>query len=320
MSKKIVFVGPPGVGKTTLRKIFFEFESAEHLLQFAINPTYGIESIVLNFGQDIGVFDLAGQENEKWFETEEKEVFLGTTNIIIVVDASDSVETILEFSRKVLDIRKELAPDSMIYLLVHKIDLVDSGELENKKSRIFEQLMDNFKIKIEFTSVKRSHILESITVFQNIVNATLEEEIPFEKLDYDLINDVLTFFSLFRSKTLFNEKTLTKICGFNRERFAEIVNILCNRQYLKIQEVNGEKVFKLTLEKKTDFINLLENFSREKFSKLEEKYRRLNIPEGVKVPPFIGFIIADNIGRTLLSVEQKKGDFIRYLGLDKDDE
>jgi predicted transcriptional regulator len=175
-------------------------------------------------------------------------------------------------------------------------------------------------ITIKFTSVMKPNILGSITVFQNIVKATLEEEIPFEKLDYDLINDVLTFFSFFRSKTQFRYKTLSKISGFNQERFQEIVKLLVDRNFLEVSEKEGNKIFSLTMDKKTNFIEILEKYSREKFSKLEEKYTRLRIPDDARVPPFIGFIIADNIGRTLLVVEHEDGDFIKYLGLDKDDE
>ncbi|MHA1369439.1 MAG: hypothetical protein ACTSRA_07000, partial [Promethearchaeota archaeon] len=75
MSKKIIFIGPPGAGKTTLRKIFFEYEFADKLLKHDLEPTYGLESIIVDYGEKIGVFDLAGQENEKWFGSEYEDIF-----------------------------------------------------------------------------------------------------------------------------------------------------------------------------------------------------------------------------------------------------
>ncbi|MFX1594138.1 MAG: Rab family GTPase, partial [Promethearchaeota archaeon] len=81
MSKKIIFVGPPGAGKTTLRKIFFEGESSTKLLEYALEPTYGEESLILRLpglNQNVGIFDLAGQENERWLDTAEKSIFYGT--------------------------------------------------------------------------------------------------------------------------------------------------------------------------------------------------------------------------------------------------
>ena len=76
MSQKIIFIGPPGVGKTTLRRVFFEGESSRKLLEYAIEPTYGKETLILDFSQSIGIFDLAGQENERWLDSEEKNVFV----------------------------------------------------------------------------------------------------------------------------------------------------------------------------------------------------------------------------------------------------
>ena len=83
MSKKVIFVGPSGAGKTTLRKIFFEGENASKLLEYALEPTYGEESLILRLpglNKDVGVFDLAGQENHRWLESEDKSIFIDTNN------------------------------------------------------------------------------------------------------------------------------------------------------------------------------------------------------------------------------------------------
>ena len=132
----MVFVGPAGAGKTTLRKIFFEYEIAEHLLDTPLDPTYGVESIVLRLGQNIGVFDLAGQENEKWLNGEDKEIFLEATIIIIVVEATSGILDIENFVNKVIQVRDETCHDALIYLLVHKIDLVSNNDLDNVKNLI----------------------------------------------------------------------------------------------------------------------------------------------------------------------------------------
>ena len=79
MSKKIIFIGPSGAGKTTIRKIFFEGENSKKLLEYALEPTYGEESLILRLpglNEDIGIFDLAGQENHRWLETNENEIFI----------------------------------------------------------------------------------------------------------------------------------------------------------------------------------------------------------------------------------------------------
>ena len=67
MSHKIILVGPPEGGKTTLRKIFFEGENSSRILEYTLEPTRGYESILLDLRKKIGIFDLGGQENQRWF-------------------------------------------------------------------------------------------------------------------------------------------------------------------------------------------------------------------------------------------------------------
>ena len=47
-------------------KIFFEGESSSKLLEYALDPTYGEESLILRLpglNEDVGIFDLAGQDS-----------------------------------------------------------------------------------------------------------------------------------------------------------------------------------------------------------------------------------------------------------------
>ena len=125
MGKKIIIVGPPGTGKTTLRKTFFEGESSTHLLEYSLDPTHGQESLLLKLKEDIGIFDLAGQENQRWFESDEKIIFTNSKVILVVIDANTPTNVILEFIMKILEIRSSLTQTSMIYELIHKIDLID---------------------------------------------------------------------------------------------------------------------------------------------------------------------------------------------------
>ena len=107
MTKKIIFVGPPGAGKTTLRKIFFEGESSTKLLEYALEPTFGEESLILRLpglSQDVGIFDLAGQENERWLNTDEKAIFCDSKLILVIIDISTNFDDITAFIKKVIEI------------------------------------------------------------------------------------------------------------------------------------------------------------------------------------------------------------------------
>lgn len=161
MAKKVIFVGPSGAGKTTLRKIFFEGENASKLLEYALEPTYGEESLILRLhglNEDVGVFDLAGQENQRWLESEDKSIFSETEVILIFIDITADFDFILDFIRKVIAIRKEITPDSFIYVLMHKIDLVGHKKIRDIRTGIRSSFPKEKGIKILFTSLKKQYI------------------------------------------------------------------------------------------------------------------------------------------------------------------
>ncbi|MHA1793426.1 MAG: hypothetical protein ACTSVI_12320 [Promethearchaeota archaeon] len=313
--EKLIFVGPPGVGKTTLRKVFFEFESAEELLEFALDPTYGIESIVLNFGQKIGVFDLSGQENDKWLDTEEKEVFYGSTYILCVVDVNMSSSEMVQFANKVCDLRREICPDSMIYFLVHKIDLISRDELKNLKERLVHDLDERNKFKMEFTSIKRRYFLHTLIIFREIIKAALNDEIPYEKLDYGFIRAIIAFLNQFKNADKLSYLFIKENLLFSESRIQEIIQFLKLKNFLKISGNGDDMLLELTIHNKGDFLEQINRYSNERLVELEKKYfKKMGLPE-IDAPPFIGMILADDIGRALSVVETSKGAFNRYLNV-----
>ena len=105
MSKKVIIVAPSGAGKTTLRKVFFEGENSKKLMEYALEPTYGEESLIFRLpglNEDLGIFDLAGQENERWLNSEEKSIFYDAKIILVVIDIKSELDFIVSFIRKIL--------------------------------------------------------------------------------------------------------------------------------------------------------------------------------------------------------------------------
>ncbi|HME50864.1 MAG TPA: Rab family GTPase [Candidatus Lokiarchaeia archaeon] len=316
MSKKIIFVGPPGVGKTTLRKIFFEYESAEQLLQYALDPTYGAESIVLNLGQKIGVFDLAGQENEKWLDGEERDVFEGTTHIIVVIDATSTIDDIVEFTSKVVQVREEICPDSLIFLLVHKIDLLTEAEVKEKKRKLYAHLSMIQKIKIEFTSIVREHFLKTLVVFREIIKATLGEEIPIETVDATLLKDILLVLNQFKDKTKIDRDMIQHELNLQKQRLSEILEILESKQLIHVSESeDGVTEIGLAMDLGKELIAVINTFLKEKLGIIQQDLIAVEIKSD-EAPPFIGFLVADESGRTLMSTEERDGAFHDFLGMD----
>ena len=315
MSKKIIFVGPPGVGKTTLRKIFFEYESAEQLMKYALDPTYGAESIVLNLGQKVGIFDLAGQENEKWLNSNESEIFINTTYIITVVEVSSSIDSILNFINRVVKVRETFCPQALILLLVHKIDLIDESMLKDTKAKLSVVLRDIKKIKIEYTSINKAYFLKTLVVFKNIIKASLDEEIPMENVDISLIKDAMTILQQFQDKKIISFDVLKQSVNLPGARFDETVEDLENKKYIEIcRSKDGKKEVKFIFEKGIGFITAISAYFKNKLGIVEQSLERGVISD--KEPPqFIGFLLGDADGRTLFTVECEDGVFRRFLGI-----
>jgi small GTP-binding protein len=316
MSKKIIFVGPPGVGKTTLRKIFFEYESAEQLREYSLDPTYGAESIVLNLGQKIGVFDLAGQENEKWLSGSESDVFQEATQIIIVVDGTSSFEEIVEFTNKVVNIRNAMCASAMIFLLVNKIDLLPDDQIKVKKQKIYARLSKTRKIKIEFTSIMKTYFLNTLIVFRDIIKATLAEEIPVESIDLTLLKDILLVLNQFKDKNKIDRVKIEQALKLSNSRLTEILEILESKQFIFIsRSETGDEEINLAEEIGKKLIRVITTYSKERLGIIQQDFIPKNIcPE--MAPPFIGFLLADESGRTIIVAEGRED---ALLGMDNID-
>ena len=107
-NRKIVFVGPSGSGKTTLKNVFFDMANPLKLLETSLEPTRGINSRLYSlFDLKLGVFDLAGQENQEWFN-KDKEIFSDSQVVICVLDINSYLKKIFEFLENFIRILKDL--------------------------------------------------------------------------------------------------------------------------------------------------------------------------------------------------------------------
>ncbi len=107
-NKKIILTGPPGTGKTTIKKEYLEMANPIKLLERSLDPTRGVETSTFSlFKLKIGVCDLAGQENKNWF-SRSKDIFNDSSIIICVFDVKNSLKEIIEFTMNLLKIKKEV--------------------------------------------------------------------------------------------------------------------------------------------------------------------------------------------------------------------
>ncbi len=301
MSPKIVFFGPPNAGKTTLRKIFFEQEEPEQLIINPLEPTQGIDRLILNYEEKIGVFDLAGQQYRRWLETEDKEVFKKTDVIVCVVSVDPFIDknilsrkglsdAIFNNLRELIKIKKHFNLNSIIFLLIHKIDLLDDftkdfEELRINLSVIFaeKEISNLFKknqLMVRFTSIVQDHLPKTYSVFSDILRTSLRMETTTQ-IDYNLLEK---FIDTLHNTTDYLEMEEDKIIGLNKE---------------------GKKIIK----------NILDEYKVE-ISTIERDLIKSPIEEPLRDHPFLGFSIYENEqGLFIYSAEVFEGLFQNYLNM-----
>ncbi|MFX1593462.1 MAG: ADP-ribosylation factor-like protein [Promethearchaeota archaeon] len=181
--KKIILVGPPGVGKTTLQNVYFEHKSPSSLLKDPLHPSRGINSrIYTTCNIDLGVFDLAGQENEIWFSDKGKIVFSQSNIIICVFDIRNSLESIIRFLINIYKLKKELHLHSCkIIAFLHKIDLRSYSYVCSKLKTIQKfikiQHPRGRDFEIYSTSITRNNFYNTFYILSEILNIIFKKNI-----------------------------------------------------------------------------------------------------------------------------------------------
>ncbi len=235
LTKKIVIIGPAGTGKTTLKKVFFEMVNPLELLEKSLDPTKGIESIVYSFFDlDFAVFDLAGQENNIWFD-KDKDIFINSNIIICVLDINSYLKDIIKFLNNLITLYNKMKLiDIEIVILLHKIDLIDGLYLQHKIKAINEfidkEMKIDFKITIHTTSIAKKYFFKTFCLISELIikisdkNKYLEFVFQNYKNDLEIIlnydyekkystNDLFLDLNLSKKDAILHLKRLEKL-GF----------------------------------------------------------------------------------------------------------
>ena len=203
--KKIVFIGPPNAGKTSLRKFLFEGVPADTILEQSETPTISVKYYRYNyvysypFERDgnppekipiqLSIFDTPGQELEKIVTTTiRNNVFSEADVILFIFDVSEweneiRREYLMNFMSFVNDVRTELAPDSTYHVIGHKYDMHPAGFDDMGKVRagikselddyLFQKAGKMLDVDVRLTSLIKEYRQESFHALLDITTNLL---------------------------------------------------------------------------------------------------------------------------------------------------
>ncbi|MHA1728491.1 MAG: hypothetical protein ACTSWY_07135 [Promethearchaeota archaeon] len=287
---KIVFLGPSGVGKTSLKKIFFEHSNPIDLIQKSLEPTFGVETTFYDLKTTIAVHDLAGQQLNEWLGPSNN-VFKESDLIICVLNSKSSWQKNEKLWKEINDIRKQLCPESKLFIFYHKIDLLNEEERNSLESKIKSTFNGQETIHAYSTSITKNFFIKTFRIFISLMKSVsdirntveLKKVITRTELLNELIeNDQIDIISL--------------LLKFN-ETWEEIKPFFIELEKLGYIEITIEKNLIVLSEKGKNFIKELKE-------SIGHSIERTILPEFDYIR---GFILSDTDGRVIFSFESIPG-------------
>ncbi|CAN0309309.1 unnamed protein product, partial [Discosporangium mesarthrocarpum] len=128
--KKVLLMGKSGCGKTSMRSIIFANYIARDTTR--LSATMDVEHSQVRFLNNLvlNLWDCGGQDDfyKAYFERQRQYIFKQVEVLIYVFDIDSNDEKDLNHFNGVLEALELLSPDTKIFVLVHKMDLVDEDQ------------------------------------------------------------------------------------------------------------------------------------------------------------------------------------------------
>ncbi|KAH8117027.1 Gtr1/RagA G protein conserved region-domain-containing protein [Phellopilus nigrolimitatus] len=158
MKKKVLLMGASGSGKTSMRSVIFSNNPAS--LTSRLGATIDVEQNHVRFLGDLilNLWDCGGQDSfmDSYLSTQRSTIFQHVGVLIYVFDVeSREMDKDLVYYRDCLDALKKYSPDAVVFLLVHKMDLVRASKkgILEKKTKDLQEASGDVGITIFGTSI-----------------------------------------------------------------------------------------------------------------------------------------------------------------------
>lgn len=259
--KKLLLMGRSGSGKSSMRSIIFSNYSAFDTRR--LGATIDVEHSHLRFlgHMTLNLWDCGGQDVfiDNYFNTQRDHIFRMVEVLIYVFDVeSKEVPKDIETFTRCLQHLRDFSPNAKVFLLVHKMDLVQENKREHVYnttiSRLKEQAksygfdLTGFATSIWDESLYQAwssivcSLIPNMNTFQKHLNnfaeiSEAQEVVLFERTTFLVISHV-TINSVNKN----NNENLVN--GLDRKRFEKISNIIktfkqsCSKMRSQFQTVS----------------------------------------------------------------------------------
>ncbi|GAB4326944.1 MAG: hypothetical protein Kow0069_33680 [Promethearchaeota archaeon] len=235
---KVVFVGPSAVGKTTLRRVFFEQANPLTLLSHPLEPTFGVETEVYDLGKVVAaVHDLAGQELERWLASDDAFSFADV--LVVVLDAREEFTTNETTWKRVEAHWRATCPKAKVIVLFHKVDLLTPKELDALRLRVHAAFSVMQDVRALLTSVAKSLIVET---FRQFSDALREAFLGVDRVDARDVCHCAEILTHFVKRDAISLRDLVYSIGGPPGYAVSLLRRLQEREYVTIA---GDEVVKL---------------------------------------------------------------------------
>jgi len=220
-SKKVLIIGPPSSGKTSIKKVFFEGIDSEELLRNNLEPTRGFSHYVYKWlDMELGVADSSGQELNYYLSKDnsfEQDIAFEAADVVIYnFDFpfwEDYADLVIENLERISEISKSYNVNCKVFAFCHKSDLMPGSQKPALIKEIGSKIKSKFRIPVYFTSI----LPERIATLYKALQTILGEVSPLSTQIENILSGVIGT----------SDKTIALV--LNREQ--SIINQHCSTNY-----------------------------------------------------------------------------------------